>query len=608
VLVFATQQRMARCAYVPLLAEDLLPNADLAVPGDPPGMPLGWSAAAPGVQLGEFAVDGDRRSLQLIGIANYVQTPPVPVQGGQSYCFTGLTMSDSHRGSTPRLQVGFHWLNQQGEQIAVDVSPWQSTVLWQPDAQPDSWATLQAAFRAPADAARLLVRVRPSSDDRVYLDAMQVRQAGIPQESEPRTAQAAASAAPVVVQPWPNGKRAALSFSFDWETAMGGLVHSRSVNDPNFDEDPVLRGMRMREGVTTTLAIFRPHGIRATYYATGYNFLHGNTQREQFMGNPTYAWANSENRWLSDRWQTTPWFAPDPYGTAQSHPAWYFGDLVPLLQRENQDIQSHTFSHFYGGFVTAQDWRDDLSAWSEVAARRRVPPVRSLAFPWSSSGGMSEANWETLKAAGLTSVTRLSDQSQYNLFPQDEHGLVREPRCIPLPGHAQLLACPDFYLTPASEERALQQIERVLQQQGVIDLWAHTEEVVSAEQRATWQHVVNYAAAQPDLWIAPLREITDWQHALSDVTLALEADTAEMLVFQVANQNRIPLRGLTLRLPFVPDSVQVEPVGSSEDEHTTSVQHRPVQHRPVQHRIDGEYLIIDIPAQQTVEVQAWRTS
>jgi DNA segregation ATPase FtsK/SpoIIIE-like protein len=175
---------------------------------------------------------------------------------------------------------------------------------------------------------------------------------------------------------------------------------------------------------------------------------------------------------------------------------------------------------------------------------------------------------------------------------------VREPRCITLPGHAQLLACPDFYLTPAREEQALQQIERVLQQQGVIDIWAHTEEVISADQRATWQHVVNYAATQSDLWIAPLREITDWQHALSNVTHTLEADTDEMLVFRVANQNSTPLEGLTLRLPFAPRSVQVEPVGSSTADHTTAVQHR----------IDGEYLIIDMAAQQTIEVRLWRTN
>src|SRR3954465_4572087 len=98
---------------------------------------------------------------------------------------------------------------------------------------------------------------------------------------------------PISINPWPNGYRAALSFSFDWETAMGGLIHSRSIDDPNAIQDPIARGLRMREGITTTLDLFRPHGIRATYYATGYNFLLGNTARRQFMNNPTFVWADN---------------------------------------------------------------------------------------------------------------------------------------------------------------------------------------------------------------------------------------------------------------------------------------------------------------------------
>src|SRR5690242_18300248 len=80
------RNRMEQCAAVPLLADDLLPNAGL-VPGNQPRMPQGWTSAAPGVQLEAFDLDGDGRSLQLLGIANYAQTPSISVQAGQSYCF-----------------------------------------------------------------------------------------------------------------------------------------------------------------------------------------------------------------------------------------------------------------------------------------------------------------------------------------------------------------------------------------------------------------------------------------------------------------------------------------------------------------------------------------
>ncbi len=554
-VIFYTQRRIDRCAYVPLLAENILPNTAL-LPGAQAGMPAGWSRAAGGVELRGPAIDGegfvleDGRALQLIGIANYVQTPSVPVQPGRSYCFTGMALTDSDKGAPTRLRLSFHWYDAQAHLLAEDHSDWQPVVLWQPDAPPAGWSRIHAAFRAPTGAASLLVRIHPAADDRVYLDAMRLRQAGNPLDRSSMTGQSEAQPE-VTLAPWPHGYRAALSFSFDWETAMGGLIHSRSVGDPYADEDPELRGMRMREGITTTLNIFRPYGIRATYYATGYNFLMGNTARREFMGNPTYAWANRQNHWSADHWQKMPWFAFDPYGTVQSHPAWYFGDLISILQREQQDIQSHTFSHFYGGFVTPQDWRDDIAAWNEVAAAQGVPPMRSLAFPWSSSGGMSDANWQVLQEAGIRSVTRMSHQSQYNLFPRDADGLVVTPRCRPLPGHPHILACPDFYLTPQSAERALAQIDRTLEIGGTIDLWAHTEEVITDEQQAAWQRVVAHAAAQPGLWIAPLRDITDWQYALSQVKIRVTREEIDgRLVMMMRNNNEDTIEGVTLQLPF----------------------------------------------------------
>jgi hypothetical protein len=181
----------------------------------------------------------------------------------------------------------------------------------------------------------------------------------------------------------------------------------------------------MRQGVTTTLDLFRQYGIRATYYATGYNFLLGNTERRQFMNNPIFAWAEhtKSKKWPNDLWASTPWFANDPYGTVASDPIWYFGDLIPVLLKANQDIQSHTFSHFDGGLATQPEWISDLQAWRTVASERDVAPARSLAFPWSSSAGMSDADWDALEAAGITSVTRTKPgQPQYALAsPADPH-------------------------------------------------------------------------------------------------------------------------------------------------------------------------------------------
>ncbi|MEI6778220.1 MAG: polysaccharide deacetylase [Chloroflexales bacterium] len=543
------QQRVDRCAYVPLLAAELLPNATLSASNDTPGMPVGWARGAGGVQLrgpavdGQgFDLDGDGRALQMIGIANYVQTPPMPVRGYSRYCFSGFALSDSPLDSTTRVRLVFRWADAAGNALPANTTVWQPVRLWTPATR--DWSPIRASFMSPPNAASLAVRIEPASDDRIYLDAMHVRSGGADLMADFSDDHVLTH--DLTVLPWPGGRKAAVAFSFDWETAMGGLIHSRSVGDPNGDQDYLQRGMRMREGITTTLAIFQPYHVRATYFATGYNFLLGNRERRSFLNNPTFEWATKANGWTSNRWTTTPWFGDDPYGTVQSNPAWYFGDLVPRLLGAGQEIQSHTFSHFFGGYVGAATWQADLQIWDEVAAERGVPPARAIAFPWSSSSGLSDSDWDTLEQAGIVAVTRLSDQAQYNLFPLDSTGLVADSRCRWVPGREdRILACPDFYLKPERADLALSQIERAIAQGGMIDIWAHTEEVTSPEQIAAWQRVVRSAAENPAVWVAPFSQIADWQRAVSQVKITSLPDHR----FQVSNLGAADLVGLGLQLP-----------------------------------------------------------
>jgi hypothetical protein len=549
------RQRAARCAPVAPLARQLLPNADLAAPGDAPGVPAGWSRRAGGVQLrgpavdGEgFDLDGDGRALQLIGVGNYAQAPAVDVSPGQRYCFSARALTDTALRAPTRARLVFQWQDGAGATLREDATAWQPVALWTPEAPPREWAPLLGGFAAPPGAARLAVRVEPAADDRIYLDLFGLFRGG---EGLAALAAPAAPAAPAAVAPWPLGRRAAVAFTFDWETSMGGLVHSRSVADPNFTQDHILRGMRMREGITTTLAIFQPYGVRATYYATGYNFLLGNQERRVFMGDPTFPWATSANGWTSDRWATTPWFADDPHGTVASDPAWYFGDLIAPLRAAGHEIQSHTFAHIDGGLSDLPTWQADLQTWDEVAAERGVPPAASLAFPWSSSAGMGDAAWDALEGAGISSVTRLSDQAQYSLWGQDAQGVKLEPRCRWFPGReGRLLACPDFYLTPERASLALQQVEAAVAAGGMIDLWAHTEEVTTPEQIAAWRQVVRRAAEDPRLWVAPLGEIAAWQAAVASLQVE-RSDGADgrSATFTVTNPGRHSLVGLALQLP-----------------------------------------------------------
>lgn len=552
---FALRQRLAACTYVPLVGEALLPRPafdDLVPAASGVLLPRGWDAPALGVQVGDFSVRGGN-SFQLLGIANFLQTPVVAVRPGQGYCVNAQALADS-RASGTRIQAVFHWQDAAGQDVARDATGWQTARQWNGPGDAGGWSVIAGAFTAPAGAAQLAVSFHPSSDDRVYLDQIVIRK-GL----APASTASAEPASSVSVSPWPDGRRAAVSFSFDWETAMGGLVHSRSVGEPLYDADPALRAMRMREGVTTTLAIFRPYNVHATYYANGYNFLLGNRDRRRFMGDPTFAWATRANGWTSDTWATTRWFAPDPYGSVQSDPAWYFGDLLPALTEAGHDVQSHTFSHLYAGLASLDELRTDAQEWNSLAAERGIAPARSLAFPWSGSGGMSDAAWQALAEAGITSVTRTSDQPQFRLASADH------PRCRAVPGHEHILACPDFYLTSTSAPDAVALIDRAVEANGMIDLWAHTEEVVTPEQIAAWTTVVRHAAERRDagdVWIAPLAEIAERQQAVAQVTIALKsaglpqgvgglpAGFEKPVTFVVANGSNKALNGLTLRLPF----------------------------------------------------------
>jgi peptidoglycan/xylan/chitin deacetylase (PgdA/CDA1 family) len=585
--IAAIQSRLATCAPVPLLGENLLPNASLNRTDSSALLPDGWAAQAPGAQLRGPGVDGegfdynqDGRTLQLIGIANWIEMPAVPVTTGQRYCATVRALTDSELQSTTRIRLGFLWFDAGGQLLASDQSTWQPVVLWT-SSTPD-WSLIRGASVAPAKAATLRVQIAPASDDRIYLDTPRLQAGGTPPPPTTAPTQTA-----VTLGPWPAGATGALSLSFDWETTMGGLIHSRSVDDAMVDQDPVARGLRMREGVTTTLELFRPHQIHATYFANGYNFLLGNTERRAFVGNPTYTWARQEKPflWRSDRWTQTPWFANDPYGTVQSDPAWYFGDLVTPLVQAGQDIQSHTFGHIYAGFASPAELAVDTAEWQTIAGERGVAPAQALAFPWSGSAGMSDASWRVLEQAGITAVTRTNrSQRQYQLVRAEDVS------CRPVPGHEAILACADFYLTTESEAQALALIDRAITQGGMIDLWAHTEEVTSAEQMATWRAVVEHAArrqAEGSLWIAPLLEIASWQQARAKVQITPSDAQGADLAVTVRNASTMQLDRLTINAPFAVAQATV-------DGKTDTVQ------------ITNGAVVIDLPAGEDVIVQMWK--
>lgn len=545
--------RRAGASPASLIGPNLLANSDFAADADGDQLPDGWSAAdRGGVRWSDFrfAQGAPGRSMQLDGINNYLLSPLIAAKPGMSYRVAFRVLADNQAKPSPtQVRVRFHWIDAEGVEIGNVAGEWQ-------DAPHRIWATVSSAAEAPAAAARLRISIHPASDDRIIIDELGLGQLG------------------VRIAPWPAGKRAALALSFDYETAMGGLIHSRS-DDPNRGDNPLDRARRMRQGVDEILDLFEPAGIRGTWYANGYNFLTGNQDRRVFMDNPTYAWANSANGWPSDHWARTPWFGPDPYLPEQSAPEWYFGSQIALLQAANQDVQSHTFAHFDGGLVTPADWQADFTAWTEVATVMNVPKATSLAFPWSSTAGMRWDSWEALAEHGVTSVTRTNwNQPRFRIADRETYGLRR------LPGHASITVIADEYLTTESLPRVLERLALARLNEGAIDVWAHTEEVVSAAQQAAWARVI---AAREPFWVAPVPEITAWERALDDVTIQLQSEQPRYR-FRVRNAGAVAVRELTLVLPFAPMRMTVEGQTVAPT---------------------GDRLIVDVPARQSIEVELW---
>jgi hypothetical protein len=508
---------------------NILPNNDFAQDTDGDGLPDGWTSAETGVRIitSTTVISGTGQSVQILGTNNSLNSPLIAARPGVEYRVAFRALSDSP--SATSVRVLFHWRDSDGIDFRVTRGNWQ-------DVPSLNWGTISASAVAPGDAAQVWISIHPASDDRVYIADLSMGQLG------------------VRVAPWPEGKRAALAFSFDYETAMGGLIHSRSVDDSNASSDPVARGLRMRAGAEQALKLFAPDKIRATFYTNGYNFLTGNTERRQFMDNPIYTWANSEegHNWRTDRWQSEPWFVDDPYTTEAEAPAWYFGSQIATLKAAQQDIQSHTFSHFAGTYVKPDDWRADFAAWKAVAAERGVQPASSLAFPWSSSYGMRFDSWQVLAREGIRSVTRTAWNEGFKrswLADRSTYALRR------VPAQPEIAVIADVYLTPESRDRVLQQMRTALYNEGAIDVWAHTEELTTPAQIAAWQTAI--AAARRDFWIAPVPEIVQYAQDIRQVTVDVAAEAPDYR-FTAHNGSDRDLKSVTLTLPFAPSRIEID--------------------------------------------------
>lgn len=415
----------------------------------------------------------------------------------------------------------------------------------------------------------------------------------------------------VRIEPMPNYNVAALAFTFDWESAMGGLIHSQggsgtflapntdkgesgSLNITNQTEKAAFdyatkRGLRMRQGADNLVNIFNKYGGVGTFYSTGYNLIDGNTNHTNFVGgsDPIYSWANSANGW-SDYWRTHGWYSFDPYTTDQdaTGAAWYFGDETQKLLEENQDIQSHTFGHIDVHFATPQQFATDMQAWLTAAKQAGDPVIDSFAFPWKASNGPNPTpDYDFLAKNGFTSVTRLYDYQQY-VAENGDTGVLKfiDPK-QPLQKQLQdqpaddnyyyyldrvhyndkvvspdLLALHDYELRQGQTSAATAEnlIDQLIIRRGYGSIWTHPEEVVDPDQVQQWRTVVAYASTQGGngLWVDSVSNIIKMRLTTQHVRVEEQATSdPKHIILTIINNDTHDLVNATFTVPGTINSV-----------------------------------------------------
>ncbi|HEX8222168.1 MAG TPA: hypothetical protein VF914_23480 [Chloroflexia bacterium] len=513
---------------------NLLANGELEVTGGTsPGI-TGWThltgTVAP-IAVGEAGVRLEPGAV--------LASSMVRVQAGATYRYS-VAVPPSESGSAI-AQVRLLWLP---STLDLD-NPvgWSDSLPRRIDYArvPGSFEFLDGEHAAPAGATHMRLELRNLDGDALQVVKVMLWMDGVHVEAHP------------------NGREGAVAFSFDWETAMGGAIHSKGMvtHDPAAAAE---HGLDMRQGADWLADLFARNHISATFYGTGYNLLDGNIEERIFSGNPTYEWASRENRWETDYWTEHPWYSDDPFGTYQTDPAWYFGDQTRKLLAAGHEIASHTFGHIYVRGSDVPSMIVDADEWLRAAQAIDVPLPTTFAFPWRSSNSLKADMYDMLYNKGIRAVTRI-----YALDMVDQYtlGAVKV--------YPAISVMPDFLLGGASgtageeaegqtidADRGVRVIDEVLARRGTTSFWTHPEQLADdpafATDRQSWQRVVEAAARERDrgrLWIDTVANITAYERNVMSVTTRVEQGFLGLGGWQlkVDNGSGRELKGVTLTLP-----------------------------------------------------------
>jgi peptidoglycan/xylan/chitin deacetylase (PgdA/CDA1 family) len=513
-------------------SHNLLANPLLEQVESVEGLIGGWQASG---DVTAFHLPDRKGTTVGLGPSVVMTSAIVPITPEQAYRYSISVWPGDSTDAEGKAQLQFRWYNR-----ALDVISWYDTEKWQLRPHSNSVEPFQSGtLIAPVGAHFGQAIVRSLGPGPIYFNAPKLSPLG------------------VHVEPHPNAARASIAFSFDWESAMGGLIHSKGGYDLQAAER---RGVEMRQGAEWLNELFGRTKIAATFYSTGYNLLDGTEGKQTFAGDPTYQWARPKNGWADDYWTTHRWYSDDPYGDYETHPAWYFGDLTRLLTGAGHEIASHTFGHLYVRGSNPEELGVDADEWLRAAKESGIPEPTTFAFPWRSSNSLTPDFYDVLYKRGIRAVTRIYERDMRDLYT-----------LYGVPPYPDMYVMPDFLLGEREgdameneggevigAEQGLQVLTEAIARRGTTSFWTHPEELAPGPllggNRAAWEQVVSATARLRDsgsVWIATVADIVAYQSDIGKVSASLERGFLGWGGWKliVRNDSGKELSGVTLTMP-----------------------------------------------------------
>ena len=355
---------------------------------------------------------------------------------------------------------------------------------------------------------------------------------------------------PIDISPFPEGRRAGLVFSADFEMAWAWRYAKSSPLPPEE------MGLRERRNMPLILDIFDHYDVPATWATVGHLALescqrvngkaHADLKRIPYFQNQVWRFSSGD------------WYDHDPCSSSTDSPAWYAPDLIEAILRSpaRHAIGCHTFSHidFSDTRCPEEVALDEMTAWKAAFNRFGVSP-RAMVFPAGTYG-----HYDLLVKEGITCVRkRVTDVDLFYPIRSPE-GLWLFPSSAPI--DQQGLGWSSEYIL----QRLKKYLDRCIENGLVCGFWFHPGGVDQQALSEVWPDFLAYAnqlREQGVLWIGTMEHLADYCEQCYNLKVVVESTGRFSLESSIDN-NRFSSLNINLQLRddrVILNAVEAHPAG-----------------------------------------------